>query len=61
MLRSFAHLSRTDVSVVDACDRDDLDTEIGERLRPYQKQIELACTLPGIGRLQQPAFWQKQE
>ena len=27
----------------------ELDTEIGERLRPYQKQIELACTVPGIG------------
>ena len=27
----------------------ELDTEIGERLRPYQKQIELACSVPGIG------------
>lgn len=29
----------------------ELDTEIGQRLQPYQKQIELACTVPGIGRV----------
>ena len=28
---------------------DDLDKEIQEKLRPYQKQVELACTVPGIG------------
>jgi transposase len=28
---------------------DELDKEISERLKPYQKQIELACTVPGIG------------
>jgi transposase len=28
---------------------DDLDKEIQEKLRPYQKQVELACTIPGIG------------
>ena len=27
----------------------ELDTAIGEKLRPYEKQIELACTVPGIG------------
>jgi transposase len=27
----------------------ELDAAIAERLRPYQKQIELACTVPGIG------------
>jgi transposase len=27
----------------------ELDVEIGKLLRPYQKQIELACTVPGIG------------
>jgi transposase len=27
----------------------ELDTVIGQRLQPYQKQIELACTVPGIG------------
>jgi len=27
----------------------ELDTAIGEKLRPYSKQIELACTVPGIG------------
>src|ERR1041385_5241954 len=27
----------------------DLDKEIREKLRPYQKQLELACTVPGIG------------
>jgi transposase len=29
----------------------ELDSEIGKRLLPYQKQIELACTVPGIGRI----------
>ena len=29
----------------------ELDSEIGKRLQPYQKQIELACTVPGIGRI----------
>ena len=29
----------------------ELDTEIAKRLQPYQKQIELACTVPGIGRI----------
>jgi transposase len=29
----------------------ELDTEIGKRLQPYQKQIQLACTVPGIGRI----------
>jgi len=28
---------------------DELDKEIAERLKPYQKQIDLACTVPGIG------------
>jgi transposase len=27
---------------------EDLDKEIAVRLKPYQKQIELACTVPGI-------------
>jgi len=27
----------------------ELDKEIGERLKPYQKQVDLACTVPGIG------------
>ena len=26
-----------------------LDTQIQEKLAPYQKQVELACTIPGIG------------
>src|SRR5262245_19246405 len=29
----------------------ELDIEIAKRLQPYQKQIELACTVPGIGRI----------
>ena len=28
---------------------EELDKEIAERLKPYQKQIALACTVPGIG------------
>jgi len=28
----------------------DLDLEIWNRLKPYEKQIELACSVPGIGR-----------
>lgn len=28
---------------------DELDKEIAERLKLYQKQVELACTVPGIG------------
>jgi len=28
----------------------DLDHEILNRLKPYEKQIELACSVPGIGR-----------
>lgn len=28
---------------------DELDKEIAERLKPYQKQMELACTVTGIG------------
>lgn len=28
---------------------DELDKEIRKRLKPYQKQFELACTIPGIG------------
>jgi len=27
----------------------ELDKEIREKLQPYQKQLELACTVPGIG------------
>ena len=27
----------------------ELDKEIQERLRPYQRQVELACSVPGIG------------
>lgn len=29
----------------------ELDEEIGKRLQPYQKQVDLACTVPGIGRI----------
>jgi transposase len=29
---------------------DELDKEIWEKLRPYEKHIELACSVPGIGR-----------
>ena len=29
----------------------ELDIEISKRLEPYQKQIDLACTVPGIGRI----------
>jgi Transposase IS116/IS110/IS902 family len=28
----------------------EFDEEIEKRLKPYQKQVELACTVPGIGR-----------
>jgi transposase len=28
----------------------ELDGEIWNKLKPYQKQVELACTVPGIGR-----------
>ena len=28
----------------------ELDKKIGEKLRPYEKQVELACSVPGIGR-----------
>jgi transposase len=28
----------------------ELDREIWQKLQPYQKQIELACSIPGIGR-----------
>jgi transposase len=28
---------------------EELDKQIREKLRPYQKQVELACTVPGIG------------
>jgi transposase len=28
----------------------ELDKEIWEKLRPYEKQVELACSVPGIGR-----------
>jgi transposase len=28
---------------------DELDKEIREKLKPYEKQVELACTIPGIG------------
>jgi transposase len=28
----------------------ELDKEIGEKLRPYEKQVQLACSVPGIGR-----------
>jgi transposase len=27
----------------------ELDVQIYEKLKPYQKQVELACTIPGIG------------
>ena len=30
---------------------EELDTEITAKLKPYQKQMELACTVPGIGRV----------
>lgn len=29
---------------------EELDKQIQEKLQPYQKQVELACTIPGIGR-----------
>ena len=29
---------------------EELDKEIWEKLRPYEKQVELACSIPGIGR-----------
>jgi transposase len=28
----------------------ELDKEIWEKLRPYEKQVQLACSIPGIGR-----------
>src|SRR5260370_41128863 len=30
---------------------EELDTEIAVKLKPYEKQMELACTVPGIGRV----------
>ena len=30
---------------------EELDKEIAVKLEPYQKQMELACTVPGIGRV----------
>src|SRR5262245_851233 len=29
---------------------EELDKEIQEKLKPYQKQVELACTIPGIAK-----------
>jgi transposase len=29
---------------------EELDNEIWKKLRPYEKQVELACSIPGIGR-----------
>jgi transposase len=30
---------------------EELDKEIASKLKPYQKQVELACTVPGIQRI----------